>query len=153
MSKPFVYGTSVEGDLFTDRELETERLRLNFENGINSAYVQQLAWNIFAMTQQEVDEEAFAAGLEATIAQAAPLFVEQVSGLSTFQLNFIRALCHGFRRDFTKREVTSRFNLGTRSNLPKLLSALTARELIDTTEEGTTLADPLFELWFKQNMM
>lgn len=39
MSKPFIYGMSVEGDLFTDRELETKRLQLNFENGVNSILI------------------------------------------------------------------------------------------------------------------
>lgn len=34
MSKPFIYGMSVEGNHFTDRELETKRLKLNFENGV-----------------------------------------------------------------------------------------------------------------------
>lgn len=32
MSKPFIYGMSVDGNHFTDRELETKRLQLNFEN-------------------------------------------------------------------------------------------------------------------------
>ena len=36
MNKPFIYGMSVEGEHFTDRELETQRLKLNFENGVNS---------------------------------------------------------------------------------------------------------------------
>ena len=38
-TKPFIYGMSVEGDNFTDRELETKRLKLNFENGINSILI------------------------------------------------------------------------------------------------------------------
>lgn len=29
MSKPFIYGMSVEGENFTDRELECHRLKLN----------------------------------------------------------------------------------------------------------------------------
>ena len=35
MEKPFIYGMSVEGNNFTDREKETKRLRQDFENGIN----------------------------------------------------------------------------------------------------------------------
>lgn len=38
-TKPFIYGMSVEGDNFTDREVETKRLKLNFENGINSILI------------------------------------------------------------------------------------------------------------------
>ena len=30
---------SVEGNHFTDRELETKRLKLNFENGVNSILI------------------------------------------------------------------------------------------------------------------
>lgn len=39
MNKPFIYGMSVEGEHFTDRELETKRLQLNFENGVNSILI------------------------------------------------------------------------------------------------------------------
>ena len=55
--------------------------------------------------------------------------------------------------DFGKREVTSRFNLGTRSNLPKLKKTLIEREFIEETESGLFLSDPLFAVWFKINMM
>ena len=39
MDKAFIYGMSVEGKNFTDRELETKRLQLNFENGMNSILI------------------------------------------------------------------------------------------------------------------
>lgn len=119
-----------------------------------SAYVQQLAWNVLAMSGDFVDETSFANGLEATLAQVMPLFVEQTNGLTTYQLNFIRAICSGFHRDFSKKEVTSLYNLGTRSNLPKIQSALIEREIIDRDTDNTYfLADPLFEIWFKREMM
>ena len=35
MEKPFIYGMSVEGNNFTDREKETKRLKKDFENGVN----------------------------------------------------------------------------------------------------------------------
>ena len=62
-----------------------------------SVYVQQLAWNVFAMSDCEVTEQSFQEGLEATLAQVAPLFVEQTTPLSAYQLNFIRAICSGFQ--------------------------------------------------------
>jgi len=68
-------------------------------------------------------------------------------------LNFIRAICHGHHKDFGKREVTSTFDLGSRSNLVKLKETLTHREIIDTDESGIVLADPLFELWFKRQFL
>lgn len=118
-----------------------------------SAYVQQLAWNVFAMTDHEATEQSFAEGLEATLAQVTPLFVEQTSNLTAYQLNFIRAICQGYHDDFGKKEVTCQFDLGSRSNLTKLKSALIEREIIEQTETGFYLADPLFQYWFRQKMM
>jgi len=39
MEKAFVYGMSVRGENFTDRIKETKRLRLNFENGMNTILI------------------------------------------------------------------------------------------------------------------
>ncbi len=36
---PFVFGVRVEGDTFTDRKEETERLRANFVYGINTILI------------------------------------------------------------------------------------------------------------------
>ena len=35
IERSFIYGVSVSGDNFTDREKETRRLKANFENGLN----------------------------------------------------------------------------------------------------------------------
>lgn len=39
MYKPFVYGTSVSGDNFTDRVEETSRIKKNFRAGINTILI------------------------------------------------------------------------------------------------------------------
>ena len=36
MDSPFVFGVRVEGDAFTDRKEETERLKMNFLYGVNT---------------------------------------------------------------------------------------------------------------------
>ena len=118
-----------------------------------SAYVQQLAWNVLAVTDKDVDDQSFNDGLDATLAQVSPLYVEQMANLSSYQLNFIRAICAGYHGAFGKQEVTRQYNLGTRSNLAKLQKALIEREIIEITESGIYLADPLFAIWFKREMM
>ena len=115
--------------------------------------MQQLAWNVLTATEEEANEQTFREGLNATLAQVVPLFVEQTANLTSYQLNLIRAICSGYHNDFGKREVTSQFSLGTRSNFPKLKKALIEREIIDETETGLYLSDPLFSIWFKSNMM
>ena len=118
-----------------------------------SAYVQQLAWNVLALSDKEVTEQSFNEGLEATLAQVSPLFVEQTSGLSTYQLNFIKAICQGVHQDFGKLKVHSMYEMGTRSNIDKLKKSLVDKEIVENSEKGYYLADPLFEIWFKRTMI
>ena len=117
-----------------------------------SSYVQQLAWNVLVISDKVVDEQAFKEGLEATFAQVIPFFVELTANLTAYQLNLIRAVCSGYHDDFGKKEVTSQYDLGSRSNLAKLKKALIEREIIEQTEKGLYITDPLFELWFKREM-
>lgn len=118
-----------------------------------SSYVQQLAWNVLAVSDRKVTENSFNEGLSATFEQVTPLFVEQTANLTTYQLNLLRAICIGIHSDFSKKETTSLFDLGTRSNVPKIIKALTEREIIERNEKGIFIADPLFKLWFKREMM
>ena len=39
MGKPFVYGTAVFGENFTDRKAETKHLKMNFEAGVNTILI------------------------------------------------------------------------------------------------------------------
>ena len=38
-TSPFVFGTRVSGETFIDRVKETKRLKINFENGINTVLI------------------------------------------------------------------------------------------------------------------
>ena len=55
-----------------------------------SSYVQQLAWNVLAETENEATEQDFKNGIEALMAQCSGLFLEQLQGLTSYQLNFLR---------------------------------------------------------------
>ena len=118
-----------------------------------SSYVQQLAWNVLVVSDSIVTEQTFQEGLEATFAQVTPFFVELTANLTTYQLNLLRAICSGFHEDFGKKDVTSQYDLGSRSNLVKLKKALIEREIIEQTEDGLFISDPLFERWFKREMI
>ena len=118
-----------------------------------SSYVQQLAWNVFVVSDSIVTEQSFQEGMEATIAQVTPFFVELTANLTTYQMNLLRAICSGFHEDFGKKDVTSHYDLGSRSNLVKLKKALIEREIIEQTEDGLFISDPLFEHWFKREMV
>ena len=55
-----------------------------------SSYVQQLAWNVLAETEDEATEQDIENGIEALMAQCSGLFQEQLQGLTSYQLNFLR---------------------------------------------------------------
>ena len=44
MENPFIYGVATHGDCFTDREKETERLKMNFTHGINTMIISPRRW-------------------------------------------------------------------------------------------------------------
>lgn len=44
MNTPFIYGVAAEQMYFTDRENETKRLLLNFENGLNTIIISPRRW-------------------------------------------------------------------------------------------------------------
>lgn len=118
-----------------------------------SSYVQQLAWNVMAETEETVTEESFENGVSSLLQQCNGLFVQQTEGLSTYQLNFIRALCAGIHKGFGTQETTQTYPMGTKSNIDRIKHSLQEKEIINITKDGVFLADAVFELWFKKEMM
>lgn len=118
-----------------------------------SSYVQQLAWNVMAETEIEVNEESFTEGFNALLEQNSSLFIQQTEGLTTYQLNFIRLLCNGIHSRFNTQSVVEQYPLGSKSNVDRIKKCLIDRELITIEKEGVFLADCVFELWFKREMM
>ena len=118
-----------------------------------SSYVQQLAWNVMAETEKEVNEESFEEGLKALLEQNSSLFIQQTEGLTTYQLNFIRLLCKGIHSGFTTQTVSEIYPLGSKSNIDRIKKSLVDKEIITIEKEGIVLADSVFELWFKREMM
>lgn len=116
----------------------------------NSSYVQQLAWNVFAETNKKATIEDFENGVQALMAQCSGLFEQQIMGLTSYQLNFIRAICDGVHTDFGSKTILENYNLGTKSNITRIKTTLRDRELIDITQDGVFLEDPVFRMWIKK---
>lgn len=118
-----------------------------------SSYVQQLAWNILAETDKETTEQEFNMGVEALMTQCSGLFQEQLQGLTSYQINFIRAICNGVHSDFGSKAVLEEYNLGSKSNISRIKESLLDKELIETDASGVYLEDPIFKMWFKREYM
>lgn len=118
-----------------------------------SSYVQQLSWNVFAETEKEVTEKTLSIAIDELFAQSSALFMQQIEGLTTFQMNFIRAICSGVHTGFGTQATLQNFNLGTKSNLSRIKTSLTEKEIIETINGQVYLADPVFELWFRKTYL
>ena len=118
-----------------------------------SSYVQQLAWNVLAETEDKVTEQDFNNGVEALMTQCSGLFQEQLQGLTSYQMNFIRAICNGVHSDFGSKEVLEEYHLGSKSNISRLRESLLNKEIIETNKDGVYLEDPIFRMWFKREYM
>ena len=115
-----------------------------------SSYVQQLAWNVLAQTTKNTTEADFNAGVDALLAQCSGLFEEQLRGLTSHQINFLRAVCDGVNTEFGSKAVLEEYNLGSKSNISRLKSSLIDRELIEFDGEKVYIEDPIFRIWFRK---
>ena len=147
---PFICGKFAEKGKKISEELVS---KICTTVGSHSSYVQQLAWNIMVNTETEVTDEIFQQSISELLAQCSPLFIQQIQGLTTYQMNLIRCLCQGVRKDFTSKDVLETYQLGSKSNISRLKKTLVEKEIIEEEGDTITLADPIFELWFKREYM
>jgi hypothetical protein len=113
-----------------------------------SSYVQQLAWNVMLNTTKNADEAALETAIEDLLNQNSLLFLQQIENLTAYQMNFLKAVAKGVHTDFTSREVLTTYDLGSKSNVSRIKTVLTQKELIEKTPNGIVLTDPVFERWF-----
>ena len=113
-----------------------------------SSYVQQLAWNVMLNTTKKADEATLETAIEDLLNQNSLLFLQQIENLTAYQMNFLKAVAKGVHTDFTSKEVLSSYDLGSKSNVSRIKTVLTQKELIEKTPNGIVLTDPIFELWF-----
>ena len=145
---PFIQDKFKEKDL-TISEIYVTRICEIVRN--QSSYVQQLAWNVMLNTDVEVTENVIKQGVSDLLDQCTPLFMEQLNSLTTYQMNFLRAINDGQHDQWTSQEVMGKYNLGTKSNVTKMQKLLLEKDFIERREDGLYLSDPVMELWLKQH--
>ena len=137
---------------FTDKGLtiSEEHIRTICDTVQNqSSYVQQLAWNVMINTDTEVTEQTIQAGISDLLIQCTPLFMEQTGGLSSYQMNFLKAIAAGQHNQFTSVSILQEYQLGSKSNVERIQNVLREKDYIVSTPDGLFLSDPIMELWLK----
>ena len=148
----YIVSHFADGKRTISRELAEEICKFT-EN--YSAYVQQLAWLVFTLKEEgeTVTENDVRQAENDLLATNNILFMQMIEPLSEFQLNFLRAIASGIKKDFGLSEVREEYNLGSYSNITRLKTALLERDLIEKKETEWVITDPIFAKWLKRKIM
>ena len=125
-----------------------ERVCTGVDN--HSSYVQQLSWLLWIYTENEATEQNFNDAHKDLIDQNSLLFEKQTENLSSYQMNFLRALVDGVNSEFTSQAILHKYDLGSSANVSVIKRALIKKELIETENKQVILTDPVMRLWLKQ---
>lgn len=142
---PFICKKFESQGLQIDKALAS-RICAEVEN--YSSYVQQLAWNVMLNTETEVTEEIVSKSVTELVMQNSALFMQQTEGLSSYQMNLLRALANDVHGNFTSKDVMENYQFGTKSNIVRLKKVLLDRDLVEERETGLYISDPVFKKWF-----
>jgi len=145
---PFIQQKFMQQGLSINEE-QAKRICIEVEN--YSSYVQQLAWNVLLNTEHEVLDGIIDKSLSELITQNSALFMQQTEGLSSFQMNMLRAIATNVHNGFTTKKIMEEYQLGTKSNIAKIRKVLIDKDLVEQREEGLFISDPIFKKWFQRH--
>ena len=118
-----------------------------------SSYVQQLAWLLWIKFDSENQEEILKLAFEEMVSHCSVLFEQQTQNLTSYQMNFMRAIINGVTKDFTSKEVMDKYNLGSPGNINRLKASLIKKELIEYSERRYVITDPILKVWLKRQLI
>lgn len=118
----------------------------------HSSYVQQLAWLVWIHTDGTATKQDFEAAYQDIIDQNTPLFEKQTESLTTYQMNFLRAVIDGIHSEFTTQEVLQKYQLGSSANVSIIKRALVKKELIEIEKRQVVIPDPVMRVWLKKEL-
>ena len=118
----------------------------------HSSYVQQLAWLVWIHTDKIATEQDFDDACQDILDQNTPLFEKQTENLTTYQLNFLKAVIDGVSSEFASQDVLVKYQLGSSANVSIVKRALVKKELIEIEKRRVYIPDPVMKVWLKKEL-
>ena len=113
-------------------------------------YINHFASICDGMTRGYLMEPGLVDALASLISVHEPRFVDMMSGLTTHQVNLLKATVEGVTR-FSSAEVIRQYGLNSSANVKRVKDALMKKEVLEFDEDDNpTIIDPLFEYWVKK---
>lgn len=103
-----------------------------------------------SMTRGYIMEPVLVDALSCLVSVHEPRFQDIVNGLTTHQVNFLKAAAQGVTR-FSASDVIARYDLHSSANVKRVKDALMKKEVLTFDEnDAPVFIDPLFEYWVKK---
>lgn len=113
-------------------------------------YINHFASICDGMTRGYLMEPGLVDALASLISVHEPRFVDMMSGLTTHQVNLLKATVEGVTR-FSSADVIRQYGLNSSANVKRVKDALMKKEVLEFDEDDKpTIIDPLFEYWVKK---
>lgn len=79
-------------------------------------------------------------------------FQKVIESLTTYQLNYLKALCAGVQNLHSRESIKTHL-LGTSATIQRSIQALLQKDVIDVMGSEVMFVDPAFQWWFKRNFL
>ncbi|MBQ3765173.1 MAG: ATP-binding protein [Bacteroidales bacterium] len=113
-------------------------------------YINHFASICDSMSKGYIMEPVLVDALGSLIAVHEPRFRAMVSGLTTHQVNLLRATVDGNTR-FSASEIIRKYSLNSSANVKRVKDALMKKEILTfDADDKPSFLDPLFEYWVKK---
>ena len=113
-------------------------------------YINHFAAICDSMTKGFIMEPVLVEALNTLVSIHEPRFRAVMNGLTTHQVNLLRATVDGYVR-FSASEVIRAYSLNSSANVKRVKDALMKKEILTFDEEDKpSFLDPLFEYWVKK---
>ena len=99
-----------------------------------------------------VSDEILRRQLQMLIDTNMPMFISDTENLTASQVAMLRAVADG-ESQLNAAAVVSKYGLGNPQTITRNKRILVERDFIEKNRDTFTFADPVFELWFRQQNM
>jgi uncharacterized protein len=135
------------------KEISTEQVQNICEAMECHSYYTQNAFQIlWYISGHKIKNSDIEAALTRLSEQNELQFQKIIEGLTTYQLNFLKALFKG-STSLHSKEIINKFSLGGTATVHRSIQALLQKDVIDVMGKEITVVDPAFKWWFVRSFL
>lgn len=113
-------------------------------------YVQQYAFHVWELTEEQVTTLVLFAALETMLDRNSLFFEREFEQLSKLQIYVSKAIAAGYQDKLMTKQVIKQFDLSSSAAVASALKALEKKEIIDRFTAKVEFVDPLFGIWLRR---